>query len=77
MKTALLTCKTFPGSRLLAVDLPSQEELGVIGSPPEIPVSPSRVSPLSLHDSIQLVVWSWEVLGYIVSGRVMEMGVQL
>lgn len=57
MKTALLTCKTFLGSRLLAVDLPSQEELErVIGSSPEIPASPSRVSPLSLRDSIQLVV---------------------
>lgn len=57
MKTALLTYKTFLGSRLLAVDLPSQEELErVIGSSPEIPVSPSRVSPLILRDSIQLVV---------------------
>lgn len=79
MKTALLTCKTFQRSRPLALDLPSQEEEEerVIGSLPEIPASPSCVSPPSLCESIQLVMWSWGVLEYIVYGRLMEMGMQL
>lgn len=47
------------------------------GSPPEIPASPSRVSPPSLCESIQQVLWSWEVLQWLVYGRSVEMGVQL
>lgn len=81
MKTALLTCKTFQRSRPLALDLPSQEQEEelerVTGSLPEIPASSSCVSPPSLCESIQLVMWSWGVLEYIVYGRLMEMGMQL
>lgn len=56
VKTALLTCKTFPGARLLAVDLPTQEELErVIGCPH---LKFQHLLPVSLH-SAHMILYSW------------------